>query len=192
MIQTGPRRRSSRRRKKRSYFKWVVVVLTLFLLAGIALAGSVVLGYNPFLESQLRAQFGDDFFTDFDNLPDTGDGADLEEIIDNYEPTFQALEDQALERLDSLFMQAIEEYHQLEQAGNVDRFVLTNKYIQAGRILEDNVDETFYELLGKMENELNSKGYSTKILEEIETSYEQAKDSKKRELMNRLQQTVRR
>ena len=79
-----------------------------------------------------------------------------------------------------------------DRAGTVDRFMLTNKYIQAGRMLEENVDETFYELLEEMESELNSKRYSTEILEEIETTYEQAKDNKKRELMNRLQQTVRR
>ena len=185
------KRRSPRRRKKRVNFKtWLLAGLTVVALAGLLLTGSVVLGYNPFLEGQLKGQFGDDFFTNLGELPERGDGESLEEVIDNYEPAFQALEDEALRRLDMLFQEAIAEYRGGERDGTVDRFMLTNKYIQAGRMLEENVDETFYELLKEMENELNRKGYPTEILEEIETTYEQAKDNKKRELMNRLQQAV--
>ncbi len=159
-------------------------------LAVLLLTGSVVLGYNPFLEGRLMGQFGHDFFTNFGELPDRGDGQSLEEVIDNYEPAFQALEDEALARLELLFQKAIEEYRGGERDGTVDRFMLTNKYIQAGRMLEENVDKTFYELLEEMENELQDKGYSKDVLEEIENTYEQAKNDKKRELMNRLQQAV--
>lgn len=185
------KRRSPRRRKKRVNFKtWLLAGLTVVALAVLLLTGSVVLGYNPFLAGQLQNQFGQDFFTDFSNLPERGDGESLEEVIDIYEPAFQALEDEALKRLDLLFQEAIAEYQGGERDGTVDRFMLTNKYIQAGRMLEENVDDTFYELLEEMENELNSKGYPTEILREIEATYEQAKDDKKRELMNRLQQAV--
>lgn len=185
------KRRSPRRRKKRVNYKtWLLGGLTVVALATLLLTGSVVLGYNPFLEGQLKSQFGDDFFTNFGELPDRSGGASLEEIIDNYEPAFQALEDKSLDRLDLLFQEAVKEYRDGERDGTVDRFMLTNKYIQAGRMLEENVDKRFYELLEEMEKELNSKGYLTEVLKEIETTYEQAKDDKKRELMNRLQQTV--
>lgn len=183
------KRRSPRRRKKSLNFKtWMLAGFTVVALAALLLTGSVVLGYNPFLEGRLKGQFGDDFFTNFGELPDRGDGESLEEVIDNYEPAFQTLEDEALRRLDMLFQEAIAEYQAGD--GTVDRFMLTNKYIQAGRMLEENVDETFYELLEEMESELSRKGYSKEILKEIETTYEQAKDNKKRELMNRLRQAV--
>ncbi len=184
------RPRTSRRRKKRSSRKWPIIVISIFVLTGLVLTGTMVLGYNPFLESQLRTQFGSDFFTDFGNLPATGDGADLEEIIANYEPAFLALENKALNRLESLFEQAIEEYHRQEKSGSADRFRLTNKYIQAGRILENNVDETFYALLTQMESELLRKGYPTEVLTEIENAYRDAKDGKKRELLDRLRKSI--
>lgn len=95
---------------------------------------SVVFGSNPFLESRLRSQFGDAFFTDF--------GVSV------------------------------------EKDGTVGRFVLTSKYIQAGRMLGKNVDEAFYDLLAEMEAELIRGGHSTEIIAEIEATYEQARAEK--------------
>lgn len=188
----SPKKRRKTRRKTRpgSFKTWLLTGLTVVALAALLLTGSVVLGYNPFLEGRLQSQFGSDFFTDFGELSVRGDGASLEEVIDNYEPAFAALEEKALMRLDLLFEEAVDEYRDGERNGTVDRFMLTNRYIQAGRILEDNVDQAFYELLKEMESELNSKGYPTEVLGEIEATYEQAKDEKKRELLNRLQQAV--
>lgn len=177
-------------RKKKKKPRLIYFVIIVAAIAALAIAASIVLGYNPFLERQLRSQFGDEFFTDFGNMPTTGSGGDLEEIIGNYEPAFQALEDKALERLESLFEQAIKEYQEQEGDGTLDRFVLTNKYIQAGRILENNVDEAFYKLLESMENDLLREGHSTRVLDDIEKTYEDAKDEKKRELLNRLRRKI--
>ncbi|MGM0651947.1 MAG: hypothetical protein ACQES4_04100 [Bacillota bacterium] len=193
-----PRKRHFPKRRKKldglnkqgSFKTWLLAGLTVVALSVLLFTGSVVLGYNPFLEGHLQSQFGVDFFADFNKLPERDNGESLEEIIDNYEPAFEALEEKASMRLDLLFQEALAEYRDGKGKGTVDRFMLTNKYIQAGRMLEENVDETFYDLLEEMENELNRKGYPTEILEEIETTYEQAKDLKKRELMNRLQQAV--
>ncbi len=188
------RRRSYSRqgniRKKKKKPRLIYFVLIVAAIAALAIAASIVLGYNPFLESQLRSQFGDEFFSDFGNMPTTDSGGDLDEIINDYEPLFQALEDKALERLESLFEQAIKEYQEQEGDGTLDRFVLTNKYIQAGRILENNVDEAFYSLLGSMENDLLREGHPTNVLAEIEKTYEGAKDEKKRDLLNRLRRII--
>lgn len=178
------KRRTARNRKR------IFISASVILLVVLILGASAALGFNPFLERQLRAQFGDSFFSDFDDLPEVGDGDDLESIIENYEPTFNALEDQALDRLDSLLSTALDEYYQQERNGTLDRFVLTNKYIQAGRILENSVDERFYELLEKMEDELTRKGYPTDITGEIEDTYQSAKDEKKRELLDRLRSRI--
>ena len=64
--------------------------------------------------------------------------------------------------------------------------MISSKIRQAGRILEKNVDRTFYELLEKMERELTQKGLPTDVTEEIEKKYQGAKDDKKRELLNKL------
>lgn len=181
-------RRSRRRAKKRK--RQILASVSIITIVLIALVTSLALGFNPFLERHLRLQFGDAFFSDFSDLPEVGEGEDLESIIENYEPTFEALEQKAMERLDNLLTAALDEYYQQEREGTLDRFVLTNKYIQAGRILEKNVDQTFYELLDKMEDELSRKGLSTEITEEIEKEYQGAKDDKKRELLNKLRSKV--
>lgn len=178
-------RRRAKKRKQRIFISASIITLVV-----VALGSFLAFGYNPFLERQLRLQFGDAFFSDFSDLPEVGEGEDLESIIGNYEPTFEALEQQALERLDNLLITALNEYQKQEREGTLDRFVLTNKYIQAGRILEKNVDQTFYELLDKMESELDSKGFSTEITEEIEKTYQSAKDEKKRELLNKLRNNI--
>ncbi len=182
--------RSRSRRRRRRKKKWPIVVVSLALLAGLAVALSVYFGFNPFLDRQLRAQFGDAFFSDFDDLSPLENGDDLDSIIANYEPSFRALEEKARDRMDDLFLTALDEYRRSERDGTLDRFVLTNKYIQAGRMLEKNVDTTFYSLLDLMKSELNSKGFSTAITAEIEETYLLAKEEKKRELLNRLREKI--
>lgn len=186
------RRVYRRRRKKPRRKKWPLVVISIVLLAGLALAASIALGYNPLLASQLRAQYGDDFFSEFGvSAPESGGGEqDLDSIIDAYEPAFEELEDKAMERLESLFQAALNEYHKQDKDGTVDRFVLTNKYIQAGRMLENSVDIVFYELLEEMESDLIAGGHALDVLEEIEETYEQAKAEKKRRLLQRLRQEI--
>jgi hypothetical protein len=178
------------RRKKTRKKKWPHLILAVLGMIILALVASVLLGFNPFLERQLRAQFGADFFSDFGALQASGEGDDLESIIDDYKPVFQDLEDRAMQRLDSLFTAALEDYHKQEREGTLDRFMLTNKYIQAGRILEKNVDASFYELLGEMKAELERKGLPVEVTCEIDETYKAAKADKKRDLLDRLRRNI--
>ncbi len=184
-----PRMRRSRKKRIRKK-KWPYILIAIILLVVIALAGAVVVGYNPLLEKQLRSQFGDDFFSDFEVSTPVKNGEDLNSIIELYEPAFKELENKALQRLENLFESAIEEYHQKENDGTLDRFMLSNKYIQAGRMLEKNVDKTFNALLAEMKSELTSKGHSTAITKKVEETYQQAKNQKKRELLSRLRTKI--
>ena len=68
--------------------------------------------------------------------------------------------------------------------------MLTNKYIQTGRMLEKNVDKNFNSLLDKMKADLTGKGHCTAITSEIKETYRQSKEEKKRELLERLQKTI--
>jgi hypothetical protein len=181
---------SRRRRRRPKKKKWPYVILVIVILIGIGLTASVVLGYNPLLERQLRTQFGSEFFSDFGDLSPAENGDDLDSIVANYRPAFESLQDQAMNRLDDLLATALEEYYEQERSGTVDRFKLTNKYIQAGRILEGNVDATFYSLLDEMKAELEGNNLPLDVTTEISNTYEEAKADKKRELLDLLRQQV--
>lgn len=173
-------------RKKR----WPFLLVSIIALVLVVIIGAVIAGYNPLLERQLRSQFGDDFFTDLAVDDPAANGEDLESIIAIYEPAFKEIEAKALQRLDNLLEAALEEYYQEKNEGTLNRFMLTNKYIQAGRMLENNVDKTFNALLDKMKAELTRKGHSTAITTEIKDTYHNSKDEKRRELLDRLQKTI--
>ena len=146
---------------------------------------------NPTLERLLREQFGDAFFDDFNDLPELEENpVQLEDVIAKYEPLFENLENRALERLEDLFQAALEEYTAQRKSGTLNRFQFTNKYIQAGSLLEERVDASFYNLLGRMENELNRNNLPTNILQEIEETYTAAKQEKKEELFSRLREKL--
>ncbi len=108
------------------------------------------------------------------------------DILAEYKPKFGSLEAQAKDRLEILFNEAIKEYRQQKKEGTLDRFKLANKYIQAGRMLEESVDKKFHGLLTEFRQELESHDFSTAITEEIEQHYESAKRSKKRDLLSRM------
>ena len=181
---------SRRRRRRPKKKKWPYVILVIVILIGSGLAASLILGYNPLLDRQLRSQFGNEFFNDFGDLSPAENGNDLDSIVANYSPAFESLQDQAMNRLDDLLATALEEYYAQERAGTVDRFKLTNKYIQAGRILENNVDATFYSLLDEMKAELERNNLPLARATEISDTYEKAKADKKRELLDLLRQRV--
>ncbi len=160
-------------------------------------AGSLIFIYNflflnPWMDSLLRQQFGEGFF-DFSEFSVTGDYADdLEGIIAKYEPVFESLQETAEERLEELYQLAIAEYHQKKAAGTFDRFQLANKYLQAGQLLENTVDNAFYDLLENMEIELKHKNLPTEIVSEIEATYKETKQDKKEEIFNRLRGEIER
>lgn len=110
----------------------------------------------------------------------------LEAIVAAYEPKFKALQALALERLEFLFNSAADEYKRQKREGTLNRMALTNKYIQAGKLLESSVDARFYSLLGELQAELSSNGFPTAITKEIESNYKKAKTAKKLELLGRL------
>lgn len=183
-------RRGKKRRKKRKNKSWPIVVLSLLLLFFLAIGVAAVYGYNPIMENRLREQLGENFFSDFGVIKPVEAGSDLESVINNYEPIFISLQDEALERLDSLLITAMNDYKRQEREGTLDRFVLTNKYIQAGRMLESGVDEVFYDLLGDLKADLAAIGYPDDLALEIEETYLEAKDAKKRELFDRLRREI--
>lgn len=179
-----------RRRRKPRRKKWPLILLAALLLVALLVGAVWIFGFNPLLERQLKTQLGDHFFTDFGDLSRSDNGEDPIGIVNNYEPAFQTLEDKAIERLEELYTTAVDEYFRQQREGTLDRFMLTNKYIQAGRILESSVDKVFYDLLDEMKAELSSKGFPTDAAAEIEAAYISVKNDKKLELLDRLRNKI--
>ncbi len=180
------RRRRSRRKKK----NWTAIIISLLIVIFLVVGIAAFFGYNPMVKTRLKEQLGEGFFSDFGVNKPVEAGSDLESVINNYEPVFASLQGEALDRLDSLLITAMNDYKRQEREGTLDRFVLTNKYIQAGRMLESGVDEVFYDLLSDLKSELAAIGYPDDLALEIEEAYQEAKDAKKRELFDRLRQEI--
>jgi len=108
-----------------------------------------------------------------------------EEIVRQYVPKFQALEYEANKRLDELFAAAMKEYRQQKGRGNSNIAELARKYIQAGSLLEANVDSQFSLMLTSMEADLIANQQSTVMIEEIQKEYNHAKAKKRADILER-------
>jgi hypothetical protein len=175
--------------KKRSKLskteKIIIFVMIIFFLA---VAGLVFLYFGDALG--ISGLFPEGFF-DFSRFTVPDDGAeDLEGIIAKYEPVFTELQSEAIERLEELYQAAIAEYREQSAAGTLNRFRLTNKYLQAGRLLENNVNDAFFMLLDGLEKELISKNLPVDVVSEIKEAYEQTKLEKKEELFDRVRKQI--
>lgn len=113
-------------------------------------------------------------------------GITLDEISLKYTPQFNYLQNVALSRLDTLYSAAIQEYIQQGKAGTLNRSALAQKYIQAGTMLEANVNSQFYSTLDAMKAELIANNLSTDIVGVIKTEYEKAKSAKRSQLLAKV------
>ncbi len=113
-----------------------------------------------------------------------------EEVLYLYEPRFKALENIALQRLEELYDEAVEEYEARRKKGSFDRMRFGNEYLQKGQELEKTFDTAFKTLLGELEEKMETNNLPPAAYEEVETElkdlYDQAKDEKKQELINKV------
>ena len=110
----------------------------------------------------------------------------LDEITLKYTPQFNNLQNVALSRLDTLYSAAIQEYVQRSKAGTLNRSELAQKYIQAGNLLEANVNSQFYSTLDALQAELIANNYPTNSVSVIKTEYEKAKSAKRSQLLAKM------
>lgn len=106
-----------------------------------------------------------------------------DDISNKYKPQFAHLQSVALSRLDTLSSAAIQEYVQSSKGGTLSRSELLQKYIQAGIMLEASVDNQFYSTLNAMQAELVANNLPTDIVGITKRDYENAKSSKRSQLM---------
>ncbi len=106
-----------------------------------------------------------------------------DEINNKYKPQFNNLQNVALSRLDTLYSAAIQEYVQSSKAGTLNRPELVQKYIQAGNMLEANLNSQFYSTLNAMQAELIANNLPTDIVGVYKIEYEKAKSDKRSQLL---------
>ncbi|MFZ3130671.1 MAG: hypothetical protein WA125_06095 [Desulfosporosinus sp.] len=109
-----------------------------------------------------------------------------DEINNKYKPQFNYLQNVALSRLDTLYSAAIQEYVQSRKAGTLNRPELAQKYLQAGTLLEANIDSQFYGTLNEMQAELIANNLPTDIVGVHKIEYEKAKSDKRSQLLAKV------
>ncbi|AFM39507.1 hypothetical protein Desaci_0440 [Desulfosporosinus acidiphilus SJ4] len=115
-------------------------------------------------------------------------GLTQDEIINEYTPKFNYLQNVALSRLETLYSAALQEYKQEKKAGTLNRSVLAEKYIQAGTLLETSVDSQFYSILNAMQSELVANHQPTAIVAVKKNEYEKAKSAERLQLLAKARQ----
>ncbi|WP_040413555.1 hypothetical protein [Desulfosporosinus sp. OT] len=109
-----------------------------------------------------------------------------DKIALKYKPQFNYLQNVALSRLDTLYSAAIQEYLQRSKAGTLNRSELAQKYIQAGTMLEANVDSQFNSTLNAMQADLIANNLPTDIVNVTESEYKKAKSNKRSQLLAKV------
>ena len=119
------------------------------------------------------------------NEPIVARSVTQDEITNKYKSQFNYLQNVALNRLDTLYSAAIQEYVQNRNAGTLNRPELAQKYIQAGTMLEANMDSQFYSTLNAMQAELIANNLPTDSVGVIKSEYEKAKSAKRSQLLSK-------
>jgi hypothetical protein len=108
-------------------------------------------------------------------------------IMARYELRFEALEKVATERLDALYAAGKDEYSRTRHQGRLHHLGLINKYLQAGRLLEKNIDTAFYNLLTELRQELAQNGHGVERAAAVESEYVSRKNRMRPRFLDRIQ-----
>lgn len=113
---------------------------------------------------------------------------DEKAIFNKYALRFESLKQLANDRLKILAIKAWEEYQEVKPEGKLEKLEFANKYYTAMSYLQENLDRTFYSELDNMKSELEAAGFSTRIVEELRTEYNNSKQKFEQDLMQRFEQ----
>ena len=116
----------------------------------------------------------------------SGQTVTVQTIENEYMPKFQSLQSVALGRLDTLYAAAVQEYHARKQAGTLNGADFVQKYMQAGNMLQSNMDGQFNSLLNSMQQDLVAHNLPTGIVGQIRSEYNSAKAAKRSQLMSKV------
>ncbi|WP_018757156.1 hypothetical protein [Paenibacillus terrigena] len=103
------------------------------------------------------------------------------EISEKYASTFVKLQSMAVSKLDILLKNAKKDY----KGSDRSKSEIASIYMSAAKKLEKSVDGVFYDILGKMKQELKDAGLSTKMADKAEEAYKSTISKKKSEMMDK-------
>jgi len=107
-------------------------------------------------------------------------------IKDKYTPALSSLEVQANSRINALVGRAVQEYQEKKENGeSVNYAYFYNKYTAAAAELEGRTDKVFKQVVGIIEKELVTNGYSKSHAQTFVDEYEAAKEARKSALINK-------
>ncbi len=113
---------------------------------------------------------------------------ELSEIQNIYDDALSNLEIKANQLLEDLISQAKTEYSNLSSEEKESCAVLSkmaSDYLNRSKELENQIDEIFYNLLSKMEDELIANDLDKSIIKQYEDDYGARKKARRRELMEK-------
>ncbi|AOY76144.1 hypothetical protein [Clostridium formicaceticum] len=114
----------------------------------------------------------------------------VETILNKYHTKFEKLEALVVERANSLYKKAYEEYMAEKSQGQLSQALVVRKYLQAANMLEESMKATLQELLKEMETELQDNQLSTSVVQETEAFYMNMIRERKSILMKRLEEAL--
>ncbi|WP_134702650.1 hypothetical protein [Ammoniphilus sp. YIM 78166] len=108
-------------------------------------------------------------------------------IVDKYKQKFQTLERSYQGKLKGLIQQAKQDYQAVKSgASDQSAFGLASAYLSKVNQMESHADKQFYQLLGKMEQELLASGHPTDIVKQVENEYKARKKTQRSALMQKF------
>jgi len=110
-----------------------------------------------------------------------------EDIIAHYKPSFEALQSQALSKLNLLVSYAHNEYKGKKNRGEkVSYGYFYNKYKEAAEKLEAKTDATFQQLYSSLQKELAENGFSKSKAQKIKDYYSQKKRERESQMLSKV------
>ncbi|KGX91267.1 hypothetical protein [Pontibacillus marinus] len=111
----------------------------------------------------------------------------VEDIKNRYRPSFQALQDQALAKLNNLVTYAYDEYKRKKKSGEkVSYGYFFKKYKSAAKELEAKTDATFQRLYSSLQQDLVENGFSKQDASDVKEYYKQRKESRESQMLSKV------
>lgn len=112
-------------------------------------------------------------------------------IKDKYRPSFENLQNQANNKIDTLVNAAYNEFKTKKQSGESISFAyFYQKYSGAGKALEDKTDSAFQIIYKALQDDLQKNGYSTSHAKDFLEEYQAAKSARESALLNKAKEAL--
>jgi hypothetical protein len=124
-------------------------------------------------------------------LAATFGGANAGAIVARHEQRFTALEQVAMHKLDTLYETGRQEYEHERRIGVLDQVVLVLKYLEAGRVLERNMDVVFQAMVTDLRDDLSANRLPLDAAGLVESEYVSRKERLRGHYIGRIRQRTR-